>query len=426
MSNSFDPNAPISASHFMENLVKLYNDYWQDPVHDSLYPFAFDQNHTTHLARRKGWGQLPVEVKGIPQTHTLQTGMLVEREHLNTVIAQINAGLYHISNSNTLLLERPLSTNTSNLVTAQEFESVRSTVLGTINTNKNTCEHDANLMLADTITSSYDSGISSWSEDLQAVTKFSFVDYQHARHFFNGGGLLTINLDTDSSTGGASDYIWDEIFTSIGWIGVGAESTNSSGANRGINIGLNRGFYNLPHTSEFTTIFDAAGGYASDPNNTYAYAYAYIFVDSMYNSRRVRVEAKAEQSSTFDIYLRVTLLEDIDDTFPITTDIILSSGYKHPTDSPDATDNMPAPRGRLAVTGIPGVVQYYYGKNVTINPPIVSQHSVWFADDFGDSSQLNYVSGSYQQVGGNYYQTVTNTNSVQSGYVQSGYIQTSI
>lgn len=405
MSNSFDPNAPISASHFMENLVKLYNDYWQDPVHDSLYPFAFDQNHTTHLARRKGWGQSQLEVKGIPQTHTLQTGMLVEREHLNTVIAQVNAGLYHISNSNTLLLERPLSTNTSNLVTAQEFEAVRSTVLGTINTNKNTCEHDANLMLADTVLSSYASGVTSWTADLQAITKFSFVDYEHARHFFNAGGLLTINLDTDSNTGGASDFVWDDIFTSIGWIGIGAESTSGNGINRGINIGLNRGFYNLPHTGAWTTLFEAAGGYIDNQNH--AYAYAYVFVDSVYNSRRVRVEGRAEQTSTtFDVYLRVALLEDFDDTFPITVDVTLSSGYKQPADSPDATDTMPAPRGRLAITGIPGTTQYMFD---FIDPPVLTQEQVWIATDVQpDAPQLNWTEN---DPGENWFQTPSTTDS---------------
>ena len=150
MSSKFNPNAPITASKFMQDMVTFYNDYWHDPVNAVDYPFAFDQHHTNpNSERRKGWGQDPVKVKGLTETSVAQ-GQLIEREHLNTVAAQVNAGLYHIdndylfpNNSAYIGLEaRPLSNNTKNLVTAAEVEQVRNTVVSVIDSQKFECADD--------------------------------------------------------------------------------------------------------------------------------------------------------------------------------------------------------------------------------------------------------------------------------------------
>ena len=127
MSAPFVPNATISASDFMTKLVSFYNDYWSDPesgMNGETYPFQFDSNHNhPNSPRRKGWGQDPVKVKGTTAT-SVATGQLIEREHLNTVAAQVNAGMYHINNdflypvnaSYNGLETRPLPNNVLNLV----------------------------------------------------------------------------------------------------------------------------------------------------------------------------------------------------------------------------------------------------------------------------------------------------------------------
>ena len=370
MPNSFDQGAPISASHFMENLVTLYDDYWRDPKdsNNNVVVFSFDQNHTTDLSRRKGWGQPQVEVKGIPQQFEVLQGMLVEREHLNTVIAHINAGLYHIDNNITLIDARPLIGNTNRIITHQEFEQVRNIVITTVEQRKNICTHDVQLSLVqDTVASNN----LAWSDDLYIVQKFSFNDYTHARHFFNAGGLLTLQLSSDGS--GITGQVWDDIFDNLGYIGFGAETTCSVQGNSNLNIGAGRGFYNIPSDGTYATMYETYG--QTQGCGTYAYAYAYT--SSAYGGRRIRVEAKAEDTgSTFDVYLKLSLLEDVtDDTFPITANIELDSGYKRPLDSPDLPPI--GPTNRTPWTGEPGTSQYGFSE---IQAPTTINHHPWTAD----------------------------------------------
>ena len=395
MSTPFNPNASVSASEFMTNLVTFYNDYWSDPAGS----FSFDAQHTVDLDRRKGWGQDQVNVKGITET-SVATGQLVEAEHLNSVIAQVNAGLQHIDNSLTLLG----SVSQNALITASEVEAVRQQISGTIDTRKFEVGDDSSMItVIDDENNAVDpNDLSSlgtpWSEDLYIEYKYTFTDYNHARHFFNSGGELTIKLDmTNHNTPG--NLIWDEIFESFGHIGIGAvnsQATQEAGdLYQAPNLIPNRGFYSI--TPSFTTLFETAGAYSvGDPGSG---AYIYAFIQSAYNSRRIKVEGKGvDSSSGFDIIIRVSLLEDEDDNFPITGRISADIGYKIAELSPDnGTGDM------NPYTGVPGSTQYRFQ---AIVDPTVTLTTTWTPDDLPDPVQVTWDAG---DPGVNWTQTDTYT-----------------
>ena len=368
------PNQQITAQQFMDNLVTLYNDYWSDPAGT----FLFDANHTTDLTRRKGWGQDQVKVKGLTETSVAQ-GHLIEAEHLNSVIAQVNAGLVHIDNSNILLG----SVSHGTLITASDVETVRQKITSKIDSSKFICNDDVELSLAESTVSN--SG-TSWSDDLYIEHTYTFTDYNHARHFFNSGGELTIQLDMNN---GASSYnlVWDQIFESFGWIGIGAVdskvTSDQSYAYQAPNLIPNRGFYSLDHSGEFVTLFETAGAYRNSDNlNGGAYIYAYV--QSSYNSRRIRVEAKATEtpSNEFEMILRVSLIEDEDDLYNIDGEIISNHGYKIADLSPDNSTQDMNP-----YTGTPGSTQFRFQP---INPPTVSLTTPWTSFDLPSADQVNW------------------------------------
>ena len=355
--SSFQSNQQITAQQFMDNLVTLYNDYWNDPA--GVFDFN-DGNHTTDLTRRKGWGQEQVKVKGITET-LVTTGLLIEAEHLNTVIAQVNAGLQHIDNNN-LLMSSVLQ---DTVITAQHVEPVRQTIVSTIDNQKFACNDDLDISL---IESSVSNNGTAWSEDLYSEHVFTFNDYNHARHFFNSGGQITTQLDM-TNTNSSYSLIWDQIFDSFGWVGIAATNTFASQDQNlnthAQNLVPNRGFYSL--TNDYTTLFESVG--AVQTGNAYAYAYAYS--PSAYNNRRVRIEGKADDSNpnSFTITLRVSLIEDMDDNWEITGEIVASHGFLVADLSPDSSTLNMNP-----YTGIPGTTQYRFQP---ITPPTVTLLTGW-------------------------------------------------
>ena len=356
MSN-FVPNQQITAQQFMDNLVTLYNDYWNDPA--GTFTFG-DGNHTTDLTRRKGWGQEQVKVKGLTETSVAQ-GHLIEAEHLNSVVAQVNAGLVHIDNGNTLLS----SVSQNAIITAIDVETVRQKITGTIDSSKFICNDDVELSLAESTVSN---GGTPWSEDLYIEHEYSFTDYNHARHFFNSGGELTIQLDMED-TATPYNLIWDQIFNSFGWIGIGAVNSqvpvDQSYSYYATNLVPNRGFYSI--TDTYTTLFETSG--SSDSGSAYAYAY------STYSNRRIRVEAKGDDTGIdFVITVRVSLIEDDDDQWDITGDITINQGYKVADLSPDAATIDMNP-----FTSVPGSTQHRFQE---ITAPTVALLTSWTPIDF--------------------------------------------
>ena len=99
------------------------------------------------------------------------------------------------------------------------------------------------------------------------------------------------------------------------------------------------GFYNgITNNGQWTTILDA-GVFRYSNRSPQDYAYAYVYVYGEYNSRRIRLQLKADETGgKFCVYVKVILIEDEDDLDPITQPITLKSGYSNPAKTPQPSD----------------------------------------------------------------------------------------
>ena len=337
----------------LNNLADYYNEIWRGDI--GVY--SFDATHHTDTDRRFGWGQPLFEYS---QDNPLidakasnnYVGSLIEATDINEIVAKMNAGLYHTEDdpisSSTVEGLQPLINPASNPPT-KVLTAYHNQVVNKIQwfraAPKNKYQLDwANFDLAvlSTTTST------SWDEDLEIVHKFSFDTYDKARHFFNAGGELTLEL-TMAPGGNAGNMVWEEIFDQFDSIRIGAEGCRVVADNIFDVIatsGVNYGFYNgleylygggpTPGEADFKTILDA-GVFAYTKTGSTEYAAVYLY--SEYNSRRIRIQMRAvDTGSSFDIYVRVILIEDVEDVFSITQPITLDSGYVQPATTPLASD----------------------------------------------------------------------------------------
>ncbi|SVE39217.1 uncharacterized protein METZ01_LOCUS492071, partial [marine metagenome] len=146
---------------------------------------------------------------------------------------------------------------------------------------------------------------------------------------------------------------------------------------------INKGFYTgiiYSATPAFNTILDAGVfSYLDSPTNENAYVYIY----SEYNSRRIRIQLKADEvGGTFNVYVKVILIEDADDTFAITQAITLESGYVQPSTTPLTADTN---KSFMTV----GSTMYQFLER---NAPTVTEEQPWTPVDAPDGEQLNWAS----------------------------------
>ena len=402
----------IKATH-LNDLVSYYNEIWNDP---STGPFTFTTHNDTsgdNLDRRFGWGQTPATINPTPVASTSANsynGTVVTLNDINQITAQINAGGYHQEDNVLLAGLIPLTTPVvEDKIPTTLYNSVCS-FAKTLETNKYKVDW-VNLSLAEVISTNN----VSWSDDLEVVHKFVFADYSEARYFFNSGGQFTLELSMPQG-GGAYNQVWREIFDQFDSIRIGAESctvvTDDDNGETHYDIistsGVNKGFYTgivYSVTPTFETILDAGVfRYTNSPTNTQAEVFpvpSEYSAYSEYNSRRIRIQLKADEvGSTFNIYVKVILIEDADDGSPITQDITLTSGYVQPTNAPPLGD--PSDPGLPYTTVSPIPVARFLERNA----PTVTEEQPWTPVLAPDGEQLeDWVDGStnWTNTGGNSY-----------------------
>lgn len=345
----------IQASH-MNKLVDYYNEIWSGGT------YTFDANHNTkNDDRRFGWGQgwnkrtsaTTNEAKINPP---VVQGKIIEANDMNQAIVQINAGQYHISDDPTKLLSK-LATNHTDPISPVLYNQLVDKV-ATFETNKYKVDW-SDVRLNEVITTN----TTPWHQDLECVHKFTWTDtviqttgnpdkpysgYDQARHFFNSGGEFTLELSMQPGSGLAGNDTWRLIFEHFDSIRVGAETcrlVQDDGANSKDVLSTStmapKGFYNgITHTGDWITILDA--GVFRYGAGDYAYAYVYsssAYSYGEYNSRRIRLRLKAiQENGEFSVLVKVILVEDQDDIFPITQPVTLTSGYSLPTTTPSPSD----------------------------------------------------------------------------------------
>ena len=315
----------IEASH-LNDLITYYNEIWTGGT------YAFDVNHNTkNDNRRFGWGQSNATI-----TPAVQPGKLIEANDINQAIVQVNAGQYHISDDPTRLLSKIATTHTDP-ISPVIYNAVVDKI-ETFEKDKYVCDWaDMTLDVLSTTNNAH------WTQDLYCVNKFEFNSYNDARHFFNAGGELSVEL-TMAPGGTAGNDTWRQIFEQFDSIRIGAEGCKLVQDEADPKDILSTstlapmGFYNgITSDGAWNTILDA--GVFRYANGDYAYAYAYVYVYGEYNSRRIRIQLKGEEAGgKFNVYVKVILVEDEDDTFPITQPVTLTSGYSVPATTPSPSD----------------------------------------------------------------------------------------
>jgi len=378
----------ISHTHLNE-LTSYYNQYWTGAT------YVYDTNHYDHANdvhvddRRYGWGQVaskavepPTEAGAVAGVQ-VTAGNIINSKHINQVISQVNVGYHHIDDARI-----PVASVTSSVLSTGEK------VAALIYTNiiDSITLLEPLKYIADEVTISTAEAISTntanWSDDLEVVHKFSFSNYNKARHFFNSGGELRLDLEMATGSDVDNNHVWYQIFEQFDSIRIGPESCRvvHDAGTPAFDVmstsAINKGFYNgIVHGSvDYTTVLDA-GVYYHGVGGVYTYVYVY----SEYNSRRIRVALRADEiGGTFNIYVKVTLIEDAQDIDPITRDITLTSGYVQPNTTPTSD-----PSGYFTVGTIP---RYEF---ITPTPPTIVEHPIgspasvgWKSVDVTSPTQL--------------------------------------
>lgn len=391
----------------LNDLVAFYNELWNDP---STGPFTYathndavGPNHdgTTHndplnLDRRYGWGQTAATINPTPIASTSlnnYNGTVITLNDINQITAQINAGGYH-KEDNPIIGGLIALTGVDTLSVGDKIPTSLYNSVCTLADNLFTDQYNTdflNLSLSELISTN----TASWTDDLEVIHKFAFTDYNEARHFFNSGGELTFELDI-AAGGGTYNQVWQDIFDQFDSIRVGAETcrvvTDDDNGEIQWDVistsGVNKGFYTgiiYSATPTFETILDAGVfNYTNSPTNTQAHVYLY----SEYNSRRIRIQLKADEvGGTFNIYVKVILIEDVNDLSAITQDITLTSGYAQPSTVPVITP----PDAGVPYTTVGSTVYQFIERAA----PTVTEEQPWTPVDAPDGEQLtDFIDGS--------------------------------
>jgi hypothetical protein len=323
----------ITAVSF-NTVVDRWNVLWQDPKDSNGDPIAYTYDislHKSEVLRRLGWGQ--------PSNNmTVTANTLIEAKHYNLLAAHVNSGEYHREDSSMTI--NNYVTQNVDVVLASDMNPLEAVMTSYENT-------DAKFDLGATgeliETHAHSNGGVAWGTNdaasaltrgtLTTIQKYTWTDYNDARHFFNSGGQIIIDLEAIGGSFGHNE--WDYIFDQIDTIYVGAKQTTKGGAN-GTGI---KSFYEFDDT--YQQIFNAQGFDTGDLG-AYAgqYTYSGVYVSgegyAQYGGREVTVYAKIGMDGTnFCLWLKTELTEDADDVAQVDANITLNTGYRVAQDAPD-------------------------------------------------------------------------------------------
>ena len=347
----------IQATEFNQ-VVDSYNVLWNDPT---TAPFTYDNTlHTSDVERRKGWGQ------GATTASVSASAKILANDY-NTLAAYINSGEYHRQDAGMTVNAYVANVNQEIMATdLNSFETLITNLAG----NDTKFDLGADATLTPSVVSESNGGTPWGTADLASaltrgtltsVLKYTWTDYNHARHFFNSGGQAIIDLEAVGGTNGAPE--WDYVFDQVDSIYVGAKTTSSGGAN---GTGA-QNFYSL--TTAYQQVYNAVGFDTSGVGSYIGQGGGY----SAYGGREVTVNAKLGMDGTnFCMWLQVTLTEDADDVGQVDCDITLYGGHKVAIDSPNS--------GYLATSNgsnhkIGGTA--YIFATVTAKQPTITVDSNW-------------------------------------------------
>ena len=325
----------ITAEQFNE-LIAEYHTYWADD--NTSYAFN-DLAVLTKNSHSKGWGQASVEVPVTPTT-------TIEALHLNKLIAQLNAGLYHIDESNTLCSSFKLA---GNKIPAAAYVTVDSFISSIENTRFNTTTADIVVDILDgAVQVEHDNPMENWDDYAYAKVKATFTNYAEARYFFNSGG--SIIFDISGIGGNPRGGGWSQSLNYIGEVWVGAISTTNTGASiPSVNKGIFDAFSGVD--TELYSVKISQTNYTGG-GGEYGGEYGYSeygqpdYSGGEYDACTLKINLLSSEIAPGGVFeMLFTVILDEEDIGTNTVDIALDlvTGYRLPMETPTDIDLAASP-----------------------------------------------------------------------------------
>ena len=376
----------LKVNGFLKELQTQHNEYqtngqiitFTDPYGDipsagDVVTITIVNSHKTETARQKGWGQ-PAVIPTVAQTTKITA------EHTNYLLAQINAGLWHIEEDlASLQVKRSKETSISATIYNQ-LENLYNNVIEPKKFNVDPASKNVTTAVVTTHNSS-----TPWEQDLYSEHKFAFTSYSEARHFFNSGGELLIDMSSTAGGTNPESLAWNSFFENLGIIRIGAKTTTNDGDGEGdapyTSIGGVKGFYSMsgydngssPTGDDWVTIYNVAaddyvgGEYSNGGYNS---------PGGIYSQRRFILDLRGTVNPTtndFEIHLLIKLVEDEQDQGDIiNTNITCELGYAQPLETPHTA----------TING--NAISTYFSPEDNVNYvfqergfPIISQVTLW-------------------------------------------------
>jgi len=385
----------LKVNGFLKELQTQHNEYqtngqiitFTDPYGDipsagDVVTITIANSHNTETARQKGWGQ-PAVIPTVSQT------TVITAEHTNYLLAQINAGLWHIEEDHaSLQVKRSAETSISATIYNQ-LENLYNNVIEPKKFNVDPASKSVNTSIVTT-----DNGSGDWLNDLYSEHKFAFTSYSEARHFFNSGGEFIVDMSSTAGGTNAPSLTWNTFFNNLGVVRIGAETTTNDGD--GIDspytsVGGAKGFYSMNgadngsppalNSGDWQTIYNVAADNAAsggEYGSEYGSAYGGSYSGGIYSQRRFIIDIRGTINTTtnnFEVHLKVKLIEDDDDgAMFVNANIVGEFGYAQPLETPIASESST----HQFFSPVAGV-DYVFLERAA---PIISQVTPWTAVNY--------------------------------------------
>ena len=228
---------------------------------------------------RFGWGAVNI-------ANNIAVGDLITAERLQYLVDRVNIMVDHINITDTILVFAvPTGRNTVDkyaTIRAEDLNVVENKINNSVipNYNYNSIDPtDASLLIA-TQTPSDMERTAPWTNKITGEYKWVFDDYNHARHFFNSGGQLRIQLEMSGGCT-AGYYNWSDVINEMGVLTFTIDNLYQSNNHYTAGTSYGKGFYHLTENygdgSDTSTneglLFESSGVTVNLSGYGYGYGY---------------------------------------------------------------------------------------------------------------------------------------------------------
>lgn len=230
---------------------------------------------------RFGWGAANL-------ANNIAVSDLITAERLQYLVDRVNIMVDHINVTDTILIFTvPTGRNSVDkytLIRAEDLNVVENKINNSVipNYNYNTIDPTNASLLVATQTPSDMERTAPWTNKITGEYKWVFDDYNHARHFFNSGGQLRVQLEMSGGCT-AGYYNWSDVINEMGVLTFTVNNLYQSNNYYTAGTSYGKGFYQLTENygdgSDTSTneglLFESAGVTVNLSGYGYGYGSAY-------------------------------------------------------------------------------------------------------------------------------------------------------